>query len=421
MSKTKCQSYHGENLKKKVCFLTSRHEPWCFRIFYKEALSLRRACYAVHIITSTGYVRQVKAGITVHGFSLHGVVPYKFKINEILTRLTFIYLGVKARADIYHCHSPELLLVAYIIKLVQRLLFRKKVAIIHEIRDFYLHEAFLDSHLGWRERLKLSLQAWWDKMIHRKFDYIIGVEESKVERPLSYGIDPRKIATVENYVSLDLFHERRKKFDATEFVLAYSGGLSFLRGVDRLAKACVVFGKRVDLRPTLLLIGQFPNKAKEEEEWLVNYCKKNEQFVNLKFLGWVDHLEVPEILADADICFTLFYSKRYEKVLSTNAGPLKLYEYMALGKPIIATNARALERTIQSTQCGLIVDARGGVEAVAEAIEFYFRNPNRLLQDGRNGRLAVERDFNWSIAERKLLQIYRELMHNKCARKNAKE
>jgi len=394
---------------KKVCILTSGHSPFDDRIFYKEARSLCRAGYVVHIIASTGYIRDRKEGITIQGFSLDGKVPYKFAINWIVRRLVFIYLGVKAGADIYHVHEPKLLATAYFIRLIRRLFFLRKVQVVHEIRDFYLDEAFLDSHLGYRERVKLRLLAVWDRVLHRLCDYIIGVEQSKIERVVSYGISPTKIMVIENYAPLDSFHERRKSFDDQNFVLGYAGGLSFTRGINKLTEACVMFSKRVNIRPTLLLVGRFISKAKEEEEWLLNYCRENKEFVSLRLVGWVNHEEVPEILAAADVCFSLFYSKRYEKVLSTNGGPIKLYEYMALGKPIIATNAYALRHTIETAHCGVVVDPKDGAEAVAGAMEFYFKNPDRTISDGRNGRLAVERYFNWSIAEKKLLQVYAKL------------
>lgn len=362
----------------------------------------------MYIIASTGSVNRVVDGIIVQCFNLDGI-PYRFRIHDIAQRFAFIYLGFKTNADIYHCHEPDLLLAAYLIKVAQKLLRRKKVHIIHEIRDFYLDEKYLDSRLGRFDQMILILRSKWDKMIHRKFDCVIGVEEPKVERANSYGISHLKIAVIENYVPLDLFPHMPKKFNRGNFVLAYSGGLSSLRGVDKIATACVTFAIRNSVRPTLLIIGRFPKRMKNEEQWLFDYCQQNSQFVDLIYLGWVEHTEVPEILAAADVCFALFYSKRYDKVLSTKAGPMKLYEYMALGKPIIATNAPALQQTINAAQCGIIVHPDGGEAAVANAIEFYFKNPRRLQQDGRRGRKAVEQDLNWVASEKKLLNLYREL------------
>jgi len=396
----------NEAVKAKVCLITSRHEPWCFRIYYREARSLSRAGFDVQIILSTEKLCEKRNGVTVHGFNLNAVVPYKFGINKLANQLMFIYLGVKARADIYHCHSPEVLFSAYIIKLILRLFYNRKSAVIHEIRDFYLREALLDVDLGWREKIGLSLQTVWDKLLHRPIDFVIGVEESKLEKPLSYGLSPDKMAVVENYVPLDLFKERRKRFDKFNFVLGYAGGLSFLRGIDKLAIASVEFGKKVNMRPTLLLIGRFPRSLKDQETWLVDYCKENEKFVKLKYHKWLSHDRVAALLAKADICFALFYSKRYRKVLSTTAGPTKLYEYMALGKPTIATNVPALENIIQQTRCGLIIDEGAGERALADAIEFYYKNPDALRKVGKNARIAAEREYNWDIAQKKLLQIY---------------
>jgi glycosyltransferase involved in cell wall biosynthesis len=98
--------------------------------------------------------------------------------------------------------------------------------------------------------------------------------------------------------------------------------------------------------------------------------------------------------------------------LSGKAGPIKLYEYMASGKPVIATDFKALKYVIEKEKCGFIVDRKSGIDRIVKAIEFYFKTPENIYIHGKNGRLAVEREYNWSVSERKLLRIYRSLAFN---------
>ena len=142
--------------------------------------------------------------------------------------------------------------------------------------------------------------------------------------------------------------------------------------------------------------------------------------VGLRHVGWIPHLAIAKLLAGADVCCSVFYSRRYEKVLSGKAGPIKLYEYMACGKPIIATHHTAMRHVIEKAHCGVLVDPVQGAEAIAEALEFYYSNPERLREHGTNGRRAVEQWFNWSIAEKRLYHIYAELLTRMSQREGAK-
>jgi glycosyltransferase involved in cell wall biosynthesis len=208
-----------------------------------------------------------------------------------------------------------------------------------------------------------------------------------------------------------LFHFNNKKFDPNNFVLGYVGGLSYARGIKDLAMAAFQFAKKYKIKPKLLLIGKFLS-PKEEKDFLT-YCEEIKGTVDVEIKGWLPHHEIPKEIGKMDICFVLFSnSKRYEKVLSGKAGPIKLYEYMASGKPIIATDFKALKCIIEKERCGLVVDRKSGIDGIVKAIEFYFKTPENIYIHGKNGRLAVEREYNWFVSERKLLRIYTKLIRS---------
>jgi len=392
------------------CQLTSSHDSCDDRIFYKESVSLRRAGYDVVIVAPTDNVPKETHGVRFHGYT-NKEMPRRFGLGRLYKAIVIVRLGFKVNADIYHCHEPDLLFPAMLIRLGQLMLRRKRVFIIHEIRDFYLQEAYLDQNLSFFEKLRLSLRECWDRFVEWRCDQIIGVEETKVERPLSYGITADRISVIENYVRLELFQAQPKIFNPSDFVVAYEGGLSYSRGIDKLAQACVVLGSKIGIRVRLVLAGRW--SSQEEEIEFTSYCAENRKFLELHTLGWLPHISVPQVLAQADICCTVFFSKRYDKVLSGKAGPIKLYEYMACGKPVIASNLGALRYTIEKAQCGILVDVAGGASAIATALEFYYTHPEYIKEHGENARRAAEKFFNWEIAEKKLLDIYARLLSQK--------
>ncbi len=390
------------------------HLPFDNRIFYKEARSLQKAGYAVSIITSVGYFDEVKDDISIKGFRInpiffHNRIFAELRIRTILRFVKFVYYGLKENADIYHCHEFHVLFPAYFIKLLRKFC-KKKTYIIHDVHEFYLEPSLWNENISFWEKLKFRLLIFLDKKINRKVDFIVCTEEPKTKKFLRYHIPRRKIMVIENYVPLDLFQISSKEFDSQKPVFAYAGGLSFERGIDKLVKVTVSFARKHKVKPKLLLLGKFGYRG--EEKKILDYCKKNKEFLDLEITGWIPHPEVPKRLREADICFALYNSKRYKKVLSGKAGPIKLYEYMACGKPIIAVNYNALKNVIEKRRRGIIVNLEDGINGIVNAIEFYFRNPQRITQDGRNGRLAVEKYYNWSIGEKKLLKIYEGIYEN---------
>ncbi len=389
------------------CLLSSSHDACDDRMFYKEAVSLRQAGYDVVIISPAHNVPQETHGVRFLG-SIPGRSPLGYRLGLLWKSLATAWLGLKVNAEVYHCHTADLLFPAILIRLGQRLFRGKRVFIIHEIRDFYLQEAYLDSKLGRKQRVYLALRERWDRFHQRRCDHIVGPEETKVERPLSYGIPPHRVSVIENYVRPELFSVRVKIFDPHNFVVGYAGGLSCHRGIDKLAEACAILGARHRVKVTLLLAGRWSPET--DAQRVADFCARNTQFLNLRVLGWLPHLAVSEALAQVDVCCALFFSRRYEKVLSGKAGPIKLYEYMASGKPVIATDLSALRYVIEKAQCGTLVNAAGGAEAVARALEHYYTNPQRMIEHGTNGRRAVEQWFSWRNPEKRLLRIYAEML-----------
>jgi glycosyltransferase involved in cell wall biosynthesis len=208
------------------------------------------------------------------------------------------------------------------------------------------------------------------------------------------------MTTIENFPPLELFMDSRKSFDRDDFVIGYAGGLSKERGIRELAQATQIFSVESKTRPRLLLIGDF--RSREEKDDLLRSF--NRQDFDLQITGWIPHESVPRLLAGADVC--VLPLQRSERTI--RCMPVKLYEYMALSKPVVAPDFGQTRKLVQKTDCGMLVDS-SNPKALAAAIAHYFTNPEEISRQGASGRAWVEEQFNWGVCEQRLVSLYRHL------------
>ena len=89
-----------------------------------------------------------------------------------------------------------------------------------------------------------------------------------------------------------------------------------------------------------------------------------------------------------------------------DAQPVKMFEYMAAGIPVIASDFPRWREIIDTCGCGICVDPLQP-DKIAQAIDFLVQNPEVAEQMGENGRLATSKYFNWQREEEKLIELYR--------------
>ena len=120
---------------------------------------------------------------------------------------------------------------------------------------------------------------------------------------------------------------------------------------------------------------------------------------------WMEPLEVNRRLAGADIGLVLLHDvPRYREAL-----PVKLFEYMAAGLPVIASDFPLWKGILEESDAGLVVDARDP-EAIAEAMDRLIRSPELRQVMGENARLAVLQKYNWQSEANVLLKLYEEVL-----------
>lgn len=125
---------------------------------------------------------------------------------------------------------------------------------------------------------------------------------------------------------------------------------------------------------------------------------------NVDYIGFVDRDKIRSTLASASVgMVTLMPTPSYIDAL-----PVKMFEYMAMGVPVVASNFPVYSKVVEGADCGLCVDPANPA-AIRAAILRILSNPLRATEMGQNGRRAVEAHYNWEREEQSLLAVYREM------------
>ena len=174
--------------------------------------------------------------------------------------------------------------------------------------------------------------------------------------------------------------------------VAYVGGISKIRGIEELI-AAMDFTQGVRLN----LAGIFSETAVEEK---VRNCQG---WSLVTHLGFVNRQQVNALLAKSKAGLVTFLPSPNH----IDAQPNKMFEYMSSGLPIITSNFTLWREIVEGNECGLCVDPMVP-RAIGEAIQYLIDHPSEADQMGKNGRQAIEKKYNWSIEEQKLLKLYKE-------------
>lgn len=150
----------------------------------------------------------------------------------------------------------------------------------------------------------------------------------------------------------------------------------------------------------LLIGGPFDNY--KTQKYVLEITKTNQ---NIKYLGFLERKDIKEIfsISMAGLVILLpvenyFYSQ-----------PVKLFEYMLAGLPVVASNFPLWKEIIEKNNCGICVDPLN-IEEIAKAIQFLINNPYEAKKMGENGRKLVIEKYNWQSESQKLIELYKQLL-----------
>jgi glycosyltransferase involved in cell wall biosynthesis len=368
-----------------ICHMTSVHPARDIRIFKKECLSLVKAGYCVSFITPEEK-NEIRKNISLIGIST-AKRGHLFRLTVAGWKV--FQAGLKMNADIYHFHDPELLLTGLLLRL-----FTKK-KIIYDVHEDYSLSIQTKSWLPLWIRKPLSwLFKHFENFSVKHFHSVISATPTIAKRFDSINTNS---IIVQNFPLLEEFSQKEVEWQQRYNAIIYVGVIHPFRGIKEMINALEIVQKVVDAK--LILAGSFyPESLKEEVE-------SQSGWKHVEYKGVVSHKELATLLAQVKAGLVLIHPiPRYK-----TSYPTKLFEYMAAGIPVVASDFKLWRKIIEGAGCGFLIDPLNP-KAIADSIIYLLEHPKEAEEMGKRGIKAVEEKFNWSKEEEKLLQLYRDLL-----------
>jgi len=373
---------------KSICILTTVHPAFDVRIFHKEAKTLNKAGYDVTLIAQHDKYE------IVDGIKIIALPKPKNRCVRMTKTVWLAYWkALKIDADIYHFHDPELMPIAWLLKL-----HGKKVI-------YDMHES-----LPKQIKNKPWINSWCRNFISILAFY--GERFLLIGTPLifaeySYRKDypwVRKYIIVLNMPLLtQLLPFKGDTGETQSFSIGYLGRVMTERGVLTVIEALKIL-KIQGIEPRFECIGY---AEKSDLEQLLKLCEEY-NLHDVNFHGYLPADKGWHIIGQCAIGLAVLhpvpnYIESY---------PTKIFEYMAMELPVIASNFPLYQEIVEGAECGICVDPLNP-EEIAKAIQFILEHSAEAKQMGKNGRRAVKERYNWRFEEKKLLGLYNKIMQRR--------
>jgi len=340
--------------------------------------------------TSFGAIHRVKISKVVYKSSVGALVfPIYFNfwrkyVKKIIREFEF---------DAVHVCDLPLARVGFELKKKKNI---KYILDLHENWPAFIEAADHTKSLLGKVLSPLRLWRNYEIKMVNKADAVITVVEEMKNRLVNLGVTNKNILVVQNTVKPESLIFKSQEYHTDDnLVMLYSGGIDNQRGIDTAIEG-LKFIVEKNKRVRLWIVGKGTYEAilrkKVTEFNLIDY---------VKFWGWNSTEKMFELIDQADVAII-----PYIRTVQTDcSSPNKLFQYMYLKKPVLASNCISIKRVLDETNAGLCYVHNSARDFAEKAL--------RLLKDeklrkelGSNGHRAIINKYNWDNTSKDLLRIY---------------
>jgi len=229
-------------------------------------------------------------------------------------------------------------------------------------------------------------------------DHIIVVVEESRDRLVRAGVPPDRLTIVSNTPPQDNRWKKGKAAqgcasDSQSARLVYLGNLDGSRGLDVAIRAVSLL-KHAGHATRLSVVGDGPSISQ-----LRDLAVTLNVVDRVEITGRLPFSQVQTIMATADIGLIPHYAtEAWDTTI-----PNKLFDYMALGLPVIVSEVKPAARIVRTEGCGEVFRDRD-CRDLARCI-LTLANAQLRESKGRNGQAAIRRRYNWDHDSRQLLDV----------------
>jgi glycosyltransferase involved in cell wall biosynthesis len=302
--------------------------------------------------------------------------------------------AVKEKAEVYHLHDVELIAVGMLLRL-------RGCKVIYDVHEDYPRLILSKYYIPARLRpLLAKVVEEVEDFAASRFSALVITTPHIAQR---FQHLRAHVVVVQNF---PLLHElvddgRIIPWHRREEAVIYIGSMTIERSIREMIAAIDLVS--VDRSVELHLAGTYSPAGLRDEVASLHGWKR------VRELGFLDRRGVKRSLERVKAGLALFRPEPNY----TNSYPNKMFEYMAVGIPVVASDFPLWREIVNESGCGLLVDPLDP-RAIADAIAQLLDNPQEAEAMGQRGRRAVEGLYNWENEEKKLLALYEQLLSPGC-------
>ncbi|TLV00085.1 glycosyltransferase [Dyadobacter luticola] len=370
-------------MRQRVLLVSTVHPATDSRIFYKIAPSLA-AHYEVFFMRPGAGTGRHSDGFTC--ISLPFFEKLIFRL--LLSHPVMLWKCLRLKPDLVHIFVPELLPAAFIFHWLG-------AKVIYEVQE-NLYKKFSIKQYN-NNPVFRKLFRFFDRAARRDF-HLIFTETSYLEE---YKRLAKHHAVVQNFVSLpqiDSIPENPSPILA-KHQFFYAGVISVERCFDTLMLAFQHLNQHY---PDFHV--HFFGPVRLGDRKLDTFPGYKEFGGNLTFYGYQDQKTALRFARKCIAGIALLKPVAdYPESYTT-----KMFEYMALGLPVITSDFPLYRQVMEHSECGFCISPYSA-DNLYEKLRWLIEHPSDCLKMGKNGRKSVEAMYNWAGEEQKLLSFYKTL------------
>ena len=371
----------------RVVHLTTVHDPFDARIFEKELKTLAVAGFETVLIAP--HVRDE----SVEGISIKAMPPVNGKYQRLLKAgWILIRMALQEKADIYHIHDPELLFWSQFLRI-------RGYQVVYDMHEnvpvAITTKEWLPAVL--RKKLLPKLYGALERVLLWHMPVIFA--EESYRRYYSW-LDAPSAVILNMPIARDLLAVKMPRAELP--TIGYIGDVKPLRGSFVTLEALAILNKR-GYSVGWECVGQLTDSHQKGMQAFI----EQEAIQRVHLYGRTRPADWHPIIAQCHVGLAILAPiPNYQE-----SWPTKLFEYMGLGLPVIASGFPLYRELIDEVGCGLTVDNPTDASELADKIQYLLDNPAEAEAMGERGRQAVEDRFRWNIEAQKLLDFYHHLEH----------
>jgi glycosyltransferase involved in cell wall biosynthesis len=348
----------------------------------KQEETVKRSTYQENKLK--GFIRECK--------SLALNIPRLFRLHKLIKQ-----------------HQPDCIINRYAIYDISALLakFLFNVPYIAEVNGSVIFERNLLGKFYFK-----PIANYMERLIFRKADTVTLVSQELLKYFEKNHYDTTNTIVTPNGVDIEKFNPDTsiEPFgkDIKEIVrwkdkivIGFLGSLKPWHGVERLIN---ILPEMLNANPNirLLIIGDGKERTRIESK-LKEYNLEDHVYIT----GFLGHEDIPKALNMVDVC-----TAPYNDIDHFHFSPLKIFEYMAMGKPVVAPALGQCKELIIDDFNGILLDQNTN-ENLKQALLKIIEDEEYRVTLGHNAREYIAQNYTWKVNAQKIENaVYRVTNHN---------